>query len=207
MDEEDDEPRRGAPPLLRGARVSVEDPLTGVSSLAVVEALTGDSVVLVLPPDAPRRSGRIGLRRLDEDGGAWYAETVCRPGDREETVVAGLPDSWESDAARRSARVPTGRVPLICETFPPNVVRSDVMAVDVSATGLGATGSGVPLPIGIPVRVTLDVSARYPRWLHAVVVWSAPRRHGAFDLGLRFQPESDDERAVVLAWRDRSVRR
>ena len=207
MDDEDDEPRRGAPPLTAGERVSVEDPLTGVTALATVESIAGDSVVLVLPRDATRRSGRIGLRRLDEDGGAWYAESMCRPGDREDTVVAGLPDSWEMDAARRSARVSTGRVPLICETFPPNAVRRDIVAVDISATGLGATGSGMPLPIGTGVRVTMDMSSRYPRWLHAVVVWSAPRRNGAFDLGLRFQPESDDERALVLAWRDSSVRR
>jgi hypothetical protein len=207
VDDQDDERRRDAPPLLAGEHVSVEDPLTGVTARGRVEEVADDSIVLELPADAPRRSGRIGLRRLDGDGGAWYAETMCRPGEREGLVVAGLPDVWESDAARRSARVATGRVPLICETFPPNVVRREIVAVDISASGLGATGSGMPLQIGMHVRVTPDMTARFPRWLHAVVVWSAPRPHGGFDLGLRFQPESDDERRLVLAWRDSSLGR
>jgi hypothetical protein len=132
---------------------------------------------------------------------------MCRPGaEGEADLVASPPDLWESDAVRRSARVSAARMPVLCETYPPNAVRRELTALDISATGLGAIWHGPPLGIGTPVRISLD-GPRDPRWVPTIVVWSAPGTFGVSNVGLRFRPERRHEQELILVWRDEASRR
>ena len=195
------------PPVRLGDVINVEDPIRGTSLSATVVEAGGDVIGLRLPAEADWRFGRVGLRRLSSDGRAWYGETMCRPGPAGGAdLLAGAPDIWESDAVRRSTRLPAHRAPVVCETFPPNAVHRELTALNISAGGLGATGRGAALAIGTPVRLTLDGAGR-PRWVPAVVVWSAPAAFGEYNVGLSFRPELRAEQELIFEWRDAAARR
>ena len=206
IDHQDHASASEPPALDVGDVVSVEDPLRGTSARATVTAASAGVIALRLPPATEWRPGRVGLRRLDRDGRAWYGETMCRPGEGDAELLAGAPDLWEADAIRRSARVRAGRAPVVCETYPPNAIQRDLTGVDISASGLGATGHGLSLAIGLGVRLTLDGTWQR-RWVHAVVVWSSPAVHGLYSVGFRFSPQSRGEQELVLQWRDEAARR
>jgi hypothetical protein len=200
--ENDATPETAEAPLVEiGEVINVEDPLRGVSISATVVESGDDAIGLRLPAEAEWRFGRVGLRRYLSDGRAWYAETVCRPGPAGgPDLVAAAPDAWDSDAVRHSVRFPAFRAPVVCETYPPNAVKRDLAALDISAGGLGATGHGPALAVGTPVQVTLDPAGQ--RWVNAVVVWSAPAAYGHCTIGFRFVPESRADQDLILAWRN-----
>ena len=195
----------GAPPIQVGERVGIENPLTGSTVRGVFSAIEQDRIVIVVDDDPGRLTGAFGLRRLDADGGAWYADVEGTYVDERVELIVSLPRAWERDAARNSARFPIPRMPVQIETNPPNSLRRELAAIDISATGLGATGQGAAPRLGTPVRITLDAGGAQ-RWIHAIVVRTSPRSYNSYDIGLRFAPESDGERQLILLWRDLAAR-
>jgi hypothetical protein len=196
----------GPPALQAGDSLAVENPLTGQSVRGVVDSIS-DDVLVVLVADPGRARGAFGLRRLDAEGSAWYAETTGEHAGATGRLTLQAPGMWERDASRRSARVSADRMPVHIETFPPSVVRRELSAIDISGSGLGATGRGAALSIGTPVRVTVRVGHAHVGWIHAVVARTAPRSYELYDVGLRFTPESQAEQELILAWRDIAARR
>ncbi len=194
----------GPPALEVGQTIAVENPLTGQSFRGAVLSATDEALVIRVP-DPGRERGGFGLRRLDDEGAAWYAETAGEYSRAAETLTLHAPGMWELDASRRSARVPAARLPVHVETFPPSVVRRELSGIDISASGLGATGRGQALSIGTPVRITVRDGYGAVGWIHAVVARTAPRSYDLFDVGLRFTPESPAEQELIFQWRDRAA--
>lgn len=195
----------GPPALEVGHSLAVENPLTGQSVRGVIAATSDESLVVEVA-EPVRARGAFGLRRLDADGAAWFAETTGEYAGGIGRLTLHAPGMWERDASRRSARVSADGMPVQVETFPPSVVRRELSAIDISASGIGATGRGLALSIGTPVRVTVRVGPATAGWIHAVVARSAPRSYELFDVGLRFTPESQAEQDLALAWRDIAAR-
>jgi hypothetical protein len=149
------------------------------------------------------------LTRTDHDGVAWSAECPGHVlvGARRLEITERV--GWIS-VDRRSARVHADRrsVQAEWEEGRQKLQLRGLVAMDVSSSGCRLSGIGEPPPMDANLR--LDISGTTyaePQWLSAQVMRVETSAFGRYLLGLRFQLESPEDYARVLAWREASLRR
>ena len=152
---------------------------------------------------------RYGLRRVDADGRAWYAECSGRTIGGPRLIGVTAPNGWVPVESRRAARFAADRLPVVAESLVADGPRRELVVLDLSASGCLLTGAGTAsLQPGTKVRLSFDTGSYVERrWIHGVIVRGARGSFGRFDLGLRFEPATDAERAMALAWRDSAASR
>jgi hypothetical protein len=149
------------------------------------------------------------LTRTDRDGAAWSAECPGHVlvGARRLEITERV--GWIA-VDRRAARVHADRRSVQAEWEEGRKKQQlrGLVAMDVSASGCRLSGIGSPPPSGANLR--LDISGTTygeSQWLLAEVMRVETSAFGRYLLGLRFQLESPDDYARVLAWREASLRR
>ncbi len=149
------------------------------------------------------------LTRTDHDGAAWSAECPGHVlvGARRLEITERV--GWIA-VDRRSARVHADRrsVHAVWEDDRLTQQLRGLVAMDVSSSGCRLSGIGSPPPGGAQLR--LDISGTTygeSQWLAAEVMRVETSAFGRYLLGLRFQLDTPDDYARVLAWREASLRR
>jgi hypothetical protein len=149
------------------------------------------------------------LTRTDHDGAAWTAECPGHVlvGARRLEITERV--GWIA-VDRRSARVHADRRSVHAEWEEGRQKQQlrGLVAMDVSSSGCRLSGIGAPPPSGANLR--LDISGTTygeSQWLSAEVMRVETSAFGRYLLGLRFQLETPDDYARVLAWREASLRR
>ncbi len=149
------------------------------------------------------------LTRTDHDGAAWSAECPGHVlvGARRLEITERV--GWIA-VDRRSARVHADRRSVHAEWEEGRAKQQlrGLVAMDVSSSGCRLSGIGSPPPSGANLR--LDISGTTygeSQWLSAQVMRVETSAFGRYLLGLRFELETPEDYARVLAWREASLRR
>jgi hypothetical protein len=191
--------------------VAVGDPVDitagNVCTRGVIVAIAPSSMTISLPGEIATSSS-FTLTRTDHDGVAWTATCdgrVLAPRRLEITQRV----EWTA-VDRASARIHADRRAVQAEWEEERQLlrQRGLIALDVSASGCRLSGIGTPPPAGTSVR--LDISATTygePQWLQADVMRVETSAFGRYLLGLRFNLDTPEDYARVLAWRDASLRR
>jgi len=193
------------PPLAVGDVIDLTDVDGGLCTRATVERVDDAGLSLRLDGLVATHEGPYRLQRADADGWSWSVEGTGRRGVHPLSLLLPTPGEWQRGQARRSARFATARQVVVCRQ--PDGRRRNLVCLDVSAGGLRASGHGAPPPIGGRVQVTTDVGSyeTAPRLLPAVITRVQQFVYGRFEVGLRFETTTGEQRSHALAWRDEAA--
>ena len=174
--------------------------------IAAATITRGGELQLVLAVDrVPADVDGCSLRWWDDDDAAWEVSASIGswdPATSELTVE--LIDGWRPAVLRRAARITIDRAPIeLVESDGEGRVarRTRAICLDLSTTGCRVAGAGSIPEVGALVSV---VAA--PVRVDARVVQVVTAAFGGWHAGLEFLPRSSEERADLVAWRDRATR-
>jgi hypothetical protein len=172
---------------------------------AVVAELDERHAVLTELEQTPGFGEAVALRWHDEDSRAWQVSArVSDPdpnGDRLELTLLG---DWSEVVTRRRQRVPVARRSLLGETVSgslPAKRRVDMICLDVSSGGVGVSGVGRMPAVGDVMRLRVGTEEDAP-WIEARVARVESQSFGRWLAGFELRPRSQEERDLLIAWRD-----
>jgi hypothetical protein len=191
--------------ILAGDRVQVRAG-DGAWIVGVVEQAEEGGAALQVRATAPLAPGIAQLRRIDASGAAFRADVSVQPDvGVEELALLTLTTPWTRDAVRSSQRISGSRHSVrgeaVAGSLPPGA-RLDLVCLDVSAGGCRMTGVGRGPRDGDLVRLGLTHPHEGSRAVLARVVRVNPLTFGRYELGLRFETDTADERSWLAHWRD-----